>query len=202
MFLALSVPVVNPLQLISVGFAVGCHRRDRCDGRCGRGGRGWRRHKSDRRTRHQTTISEQLIRIIDVEHPLFGQRLEVSGRGASRRNGWIGVVLPDGRHRWIPQEATDLNDPACDARANRDLPQVSVRTLRPLAEYVRARLSAAREGIDGTSGHAADPAVRAGVAGSRADLGAEIVADDDTDNTTTAGKAGGTATPVGAGRSR
>src|SRR5271170_2101849 len=157
---------------------------------------------SAHRTRHQTTISEQLIRIIDVEHPLFGQRLEVSARGASRHNGWIVVVLPDGRHRWIPQEATDLNDPACDARANRDLPQVSVRTLRPLAEYVRARLSAAREGVDGTSGHAADPAVRAGVAGSRADLGAEIVADDDTDSTTTAGKAGGTATPVGAGRSR
>src|SRR5271154_6869259 len=157
---------------------------------------------SAHRTRHQTTISEQLIRIIDVEHPLFGQRLEVSARGASRHNGWIGVVLPDGRHRWIPQEATDLNDPACDARANCDLPQVSVRTLRPLAEYARARLSAAREGVDGTSGHAADPAVRAGVAGSRADLGAEIVADDDTDSTTIAGKAGGTATPVGAGRSR
>jgi hypothetical protein len=33
-------------------------------------------------------------------------------------------------------------------------------------------------------------------------LGAEIVADDDADNTTTAGEAGGTATPVNAGRSR
>jgi hypothetical protein len=48
----------------------------------------------------------------------------------------------------------------------------------------------------------ADPAVRAGIAGSTVDLGAEIVADGDADNTTTAGEARGTATPVNAGRSR
>src|SRR6516165_6816632 len=41
----------------------------------------------------------------------------------------------------IPQKATDLNVSACEARPNRDLPLVSVRTLIPLAEYVRARLS-------------------------------------------------------------
>jgi hypothetical protein len=53
------------------------------------------------------------------------------------------VVLPDGRHRWVPQKATDLNVLACEAKPNRDLPLVSVRTLLPLAEYVRARLSTA-----------------------------------------------------------
>jgi hypothetical protein len=126
----------------------------------------------------------------------------VSASGPSRRIGWIPVVLPDGRHRWVPQKATDLNVSACEARPNRDLPLVSVRTLLPLAEYVRATLSASGERFDETSGHTADPAVRAGVAGSTADLGAQIVADDDTDNTATAGKAGGTATPVNAGRSR
>jgi hypothetical protein len=112
------------------------------------------------------------------------------------------VVLPDGRHRRVPQKVTDLDVSACEARPNRDLPLVSVRTLIPLAEYVRARLSALGERFDETSGHTADPAVRAGIAGSTADLGAEIVADDDADNTTTAGEAGGTATPVNAGRSR
>jgi hypothetical protein len=50
------------------------------------------------------------------------------------------VVLPDGRHRWVPQKATDLNVSACEARPNRDLPLVSVRTLIPLAEYVRAAI--------------------------------------------------------------
>ena len=36
------------------------------------------------------------------------------------------MVLPDGRHRWVPQKATDLNVSACEARPNRDLPLVSV----------------------------------------------------------------------------
>src|SRR6267143_1830894 len=179
----------------------GSRRRDRCGGRCERGGRGWRRHKSGRRTRRDATIAERLlprIRVIDAVHPLFGQTLEVSPSGLIRRIGWIRVVLPDGRHRWVPQKATGLDVSACEARPNRDLPLVSVRTLIPLAEYVRARLSALRERFDETSGHTADPAVRSGIAGSTADL----VADDDADNTTTAGEAGGTATPVNAGRSR
>ena len=161
--------------------------------------------RQDRRTRRDATVAERLlpgIRVIDAAHPLFGQRLEVSASGPSRRIGWIRVVLPDGRHRWVPQKATDLNVSACETRPNRDLPLVSVRTLLPLAEYVRATLSASGERFDETSGHTADPAVRAGVAGSAADLGAQIVADDDTGNTTTAGEAGGTATPAHAGRSR
>jgi len=151
------------------------------------------------------TVAERLlprIRVIDAAHPLFGQPLAVSASGLGRRIGWIQVILPDGRHRWVPQKATDLNVSACEARPNRDLPLVSVRTLIPLAEYVRARLSASGERFDETSGHTADPAVRAGIAGSTADPGAEIVADDDTDNTTTASEAGGTATPVNADRSR
>ena len=106
------------------------------------------------------------------------------------------MVLPDGRYRWIPQKATDLEDVACEVTPNRDLPLVSVRTLLPLAEYVRARLSAAKEGVDETSGAAADPTSRAGIAGSAADLGAQVVADDDTEGSTTIGEAGGTATPV------
>src|SRR5882762_814218 len=160
---------------------------------------------SVRRTRRDATIAERLlprIRVIDAVHPLFGQTLEVSPSGLIRRIGWIRVVLPDGRHRWVPQKATGLDVSACEARPNRDLPLVSVRTLIPLAEYVRARLSALGERFDETSGHTAYPAVRSGIAVSTADLGAEIVADDDADNTTTAGEAGGTATPVNAGRSR
>src|ERR1700759_4343954 len=55
-----------------------------------------------------------------------------------------------------------------------DLPLVSVRPLIPLAEYVRARLSALGERFDETSGHTADPAVRTGIAGSTADLGPRL----------------------------
>src|SRR6516162_3665167 len=100
-----------------------------------------------RRTRFNTTVSERLspiVRVIDATHPLYGQQLEVSASEASRRIGWIGVLLRDGRHRWVPQKATDLEEAACEVRPNRDLPRVSVRTLLPLAEYVRARLCAAR----------------------------------------------------------
>ena len=110
------------------------------------------------------------------------------------------MVLPDGRHRWVPQKATDLNVSACEARPNRDLPLVSVRTLIPLAEYVRARLSALGERFDETSGHTADPAVRAGIAGSTADLGPEIVADDDVESAATVGEAAGASAPVRADR--
>src|SRR6201995_2619486 len=81
-----------------------------------------------------------------------------------------------------------------------DLPLVSVRTLIPLAEYVRARLSALGERFDETSGHTADPAVRTGIAGSTADLGPEIVADDDVESAATVGEAAGASTPVRADR--
>src|SRR5438128_12047037 len=72
-----------------------------------------------RRTRRDAIISERQllrIRVIDAVHPLFGQPLEVSPSGLIRRIGWIRVVLPDGRHRWIPQKATDLNVSACENR--------------------------------------------------------------------------------------
>jgi len=156
-----------------------------------------------RRTRFNTTVSERLspiVRVIDATHPLYGQQLEVSASEASRRIGWIGVLLRDGRHRWVPQKATDLEEAACEVRPNRDLPRVSVRTLLPLAEYVRARLSAAGAGVDETSGLTADPTVRAGIAGSAADLGPEIVADDDAESAATVGEAGGASAPVRADR--
>src|SRR5262249_7008819 len=103
--------------------------------------------KLGRRTRRNTTVSERLasiVGVIDGTHPVYGQQHEGSAGGASRRTGWMGVVLSDGQHRWTPQKATDLEEAVCEVRPNRDLPPVSVRTLLPLAEYVRARLSAAR----------------------------------------------------------
>ena len=141
-----------------------------------------------------------LVRVLDATHPLYGQQLEVSASRASRRIGWVRVVLRDGRHRWIPQKATDLEEAACRVEPNRDLPLVSVRTLLPLAEYVGTRLSAARAGVDGTSGLSADPAVRSGNAGSAADLGPEIVADDDAESAATVGEAAGPSAPVRADR--
>ena len=61
-------------------------------------------------------------RVIDTAHPLYGQQLEVSASRASRRIGWVRVVLRDGRHRWIPQKATDLEEAACEVGPNRGDP--------------------------------------------------------------------------------
>ena len=158
---------------------------------------------SGRRTRRDTTILERLlpiVRVIDTAHPLYGQQFEVSASRASRRIGWVRVVLRDGRHRWIPQKATDLEEATCEVGPNRGLPLVSVRTLLPLAEYVRTRLSAARAGVDGTSGLTADPAVRAGIAGSAADLSSESVADDDAESAATVGEASSASASVRADR--
>jgi hypothetical protein len=124
----------------------------------------------------------------------------VSAAGASRRIGLIRVVLADGRHRWIPWEATGLNEAACKTGPNRDLPLVSVRSLLPLAEYVRARLSSAREEVDGTSAPAVGPAVRTGIAGSLADPRPQGMADDGAESTAAAGARVGSAAPIGSGR--
>jgi hypothetical protein len=80
---------------------------------------------SDRRTRHDTTVLERLppiVRVIDATHPLYGYQLDVSASRASRRIGWVRVILSDGRHRWIPQKATGLEEAACEVEPNRDLP--------------------------------------------------------------------------------
>src|SRR5262249_25096993 len=149
-FLPSCGPAVNPLWSIWSVCAEGSRRRDRCGGRCERADRGWRRHMSGRRTRYNATVLERLppiARVLDATHPLCGQQLEVIASGASRRIGWVRVVLPDGRHRWIPQKAMDLEEAACEVEPNRDLPLVSVRTLLPLAEYVQRRLSAATDGV-------------------------------------------------------
>ena len=49
-FLSSRGAAVNPFRWFWAGFVAGCHRRDRCDGHCERGGRGWRRHRSGRRS--------------------------------------------------------------------------------------------------------------------------------------------------------
>ena len=138
--------------------------------------------------------------MIDAAHPFFGQRLALSVGEASRRIGWVRVVLSDGRQRWIARKATDIDEAPCEIAPNRGLPLVSVRTLLPLAEYVRARLSS-REEVDGTSGPAADPAVRTGTVGSLTDPGPQGVADDDTESAAATGAGIGTTAPVGSGRS-
>src|SRR5215470_14449720 len=90
-------------------------------------------------------------------------------RKQGARIGWVRVVLRDGRHRWIPQEATDLEEAACEVEPYRDLPLVSVRTLLPWRNTCGQGFPPQQKGLIEPSGLTADPAVRAGIAGSAAD---------------------------------
>ena len=85
-----------------------------------------------------------------MHHALYGGCFPVVDRPSGRGPGLIIVRLPDGRERAISWTATDLalpteaSPPPASARTH-----VSVRTLLPLANYVRAVL-ASRHGECGT----------------------------------------------------
>ena len=85
--------------------------------------------------------------MIDPHHPLYGNSFPVSDRVSGRGRRLVVVQLPDGRERSIPRSARDLvcrsDDGAAEAshRAH-----ISVRTLLPLANHVRAVLASRNAG--------------------------------------------------------
>ncbi len=85
--------------------------------------------------------------MVDPHHALRGGCFPVVDRPSSRGPGLIVVRLPDGRERAIPRTATDLASPAeaLPALASAQ-PHVSVRTLLPLANHVRAVLASRNAG--------------------------------------------------------
>ena len=142
-----------------------------------------------RRISQGATASDRLVvrvRVTDPRHALFGQRFDLS-RLSEPRPGWVSVLLADGRRRWLPRTATDL-DLACGTMPNHALPRVSVRTLLPLARYVEALLCNSPKTTDG-----APPSDRgdfgSGSWGPTAGAGAETVAEDDGSATTRSGTA-------------
>jgi hypothetical protein len=152
-------------------------RRDRYGGRHGPGGRGWRRRRSGRRTRHAAPIHDEFVRrieITDPHHPLFGRLLDVNQSPASVRPGWVAVILPDGRSRWVKRAATSLEN-AGESLPSHALPLVSVRTLVPLAQYIRT-LMAAQELADGTAHPCDEGHGGTGSSGPIAHAGAEALA--------------------------
>jgi hypothetical protein len=88
--------------------------------------------------------------VVDPHHALYGGCFPVVDRPSGRGPGLIIVRLLDGRERAIPWTATDLALPtAASGPAASAQTQVSVRTLLPLANHVRAVL-ASRYGESGT----------------------------------------------------
>ena len=138
-----------------------------------------------------TPVIDQLshkIRVIDPQHPLFGQFFELC-RDSRRRPGWLRIILTDGRPRWVRQAATDLHKDACEAGANHDVPYVSARTLIPLAQYVGLLLSTQAKEERGPHVHAVGLATRAGSCRPLDTSGAQTVAIDGHDRAAAVGAA-------------
>src|SRR5947208_17185840 len=142
------------------------------------------------RTSQSATVSDRLVdpvRITDPRHALFGQRFDLSPV-SEPRSGWVSVLLADGRRRWLPRTATDL-DLACETMPNHALPRVSVRTLLPLARYVEALLCNSSKTADGAPPSDDRADFGSGSWGRATGAGAEAVAEDDSGATTRSGTA-------------
>ena len=91
--------------------------------------------------------------MIDPRHPLYGECYLVSERRSGRGPGLIVVLLPDGRERSIPRAATAPASVSNGelATASRHA-HISVRTLLPLANHVRAVLASRDADLEGGGG--------------------------------------------------
>jgi len=140
------------------------------DWRCARGGRGWRRRRSDHRTLQSATILDRVVShvtVTDPRHSLFGSRLAALPERSARGLAYIVVQLPDGRRRSIRVSSTDLSEPpiASDSKGSA-VPRISLRTLIPLTRHLNASLALLAEEVirdgpkspSGTRGVSAMPA--------------------------------------------
>jgi hypothetical protein len=126
-----------------------CHRGSSARGYGAGGGRGSRSPPRDHRASHDAVELDRRVahvRVVDPHHPLYGSCLLVSDRRFGRGPDLIVVRLPDGRERSIPRVATDLvARPAGPPQVTGRQKHISVRTLLPLANHVRAVLASHHE---------------------------------------------------------
>lgn len=109
------------------------------------------------------------IRVVDPHHPLYGECYPVCDRRPGRGPGLIVIRLPDGRERTIARSATAQASTAEGAAQVTSRPEhISVRTLLPLANHVRAVLASrhADPESDG-GGDSAEPTAAHGTAARR-----------------------------------
>ena len=129
--------------------------------RGGRGGRWRRRSLPDRRTFWDATTLDRRVaqvRVVDPHHPLYGKCFPISDRRSGRGPRLIVIRLPDGRERGISRSATAPTSASDDLAAAAPSCQVhiSVRTLLPLANHVRAVLASRHADLEGGGGRDLD----------------------------------------------
>ena len=140
------------------------------------------------------------VGIVDPHHPLFGQCFDLSPFDAAQRPGWVSIVLVDGRRRWVPRAATDL-DGVRESLSSHALPCVSVRTLLALMEYVQT-LHSHPGVLDGSPLRRDQLESHAGLCDRAADAGAESMACNDAGSSAASGAAVGPAASSDAGGNR
>lgn len=87
------------------------------------------------------------VTVVDPHHPLYGGSFLVSNRHSGRGPELIVIRLPDGRERSISRLVTDLGGGSGEWPASRGA-LISVRTLLPLANHVRAVLASRNAGLE------------------------------------------------------
>jgi hypothetical protein len=139
------------------------------------------------------------VRVVDPHHPLYGKCFPISDRRSGRGPRLIVIRLPDGRERGISRSATaptSASDDLAAAAPSRQV-HISVRTLLPLANHVRAVLASRHADLEGSGGRDLDQ-----MAAKQAGDAATPVAAPLSRDTASAGAVGGTAraTPALAAR--
>jgi hypothetical protein len=99
-------------------------------------------------TQQNTPLFEELsgeVTITDPTHPLYGQTLPLLTVRVNRSKTHVTVLLPTGRRRSVPRQATDLERPGEQASIHPPLPVITVRTILPLARFVQGLKQAKEE---------------------------------------------------------
>jgi len=96
------------------------------------------------RTSQNGTIRDRLVShvtVTDPQHPLFGNRFAALGERSGRGSAFVVVELADGRRRSIRVACTDLAEATVRPLSPPlEVSRISVRTLIPLMQHLRANL--------------------------------------------------------------
>jgi hypothetical protein len=144
--------MVKPFVRDRRAFSACSPRPDRYVSHCVLADREWRPRRSDHRSSLDASDVDRRVthvRVIDPGHALYGSRLPVSDRRSGRGPKLLVVRLPDGRERSIARSATDWGSGSEERQpaAERQM-HVSVRTLLPVANHVRAVLASRHEDFE------------------------------------------------------
>jgi hypothetical protein len=104
-------------------------------------------------TQQNATKLDQLARvtIIDPANPLYGRSFPaVDTKFREDGGGSVTIVLPDGQHRCISREATNLGKRSEKVIPVPDLPFISVRTILPIVRLLHDKSILPGEGNNDT----------------------------------------------------